>query len=133
MLHYSIIGHMAVFDTREPVAPVSGELCIGVPGRAIVYVNGQEVTPCNGCIRLSVVDLKAVNTVRIRNARGSRRAEGFLWDGAVVTPEGYEPMTLLAELAAVHARETEELEIRLDELESEVAKLKRSVETPLFL
>ncbi len=128
MLNYTVVGKIGLLLDRTPVTFQDGKVVLGLPEHASLLVNGMEIPVLDSIAHIPQHVLHAVNTVRIKDRDGSRRAEGFLWDGRVATPMGYDTADVVHSLVT----ELASMVNRLSQAEENLKAIKAQVEIPLF-
>lgn len=101
MLDYLLLGHgTGVLRVRTPML-AEGDVTVSAPTGATVFWNGKAFSAEGGVATVPAACLRARNTVRIVTADGSYRCEGVGFDGACLTPLGFDRDALLLSLAEV--------------------------------
>lgn len=128
MLDYLLLGRgTGVLRARAPML-AEGDVTVSAPAGATVFWNGKAFPAENGAATVPAACLRARNTVRIVTPDGSYRCEGVGYDGACLTPLGFDRDALLLSLAeaVVSALGT------LDDLAAWVLSERRRREETLF-
>ena len=99
MLDYLLLGSgTGVLRVRTPMR-AEGDVTVSAPIGATVFWNGKAFTADGGVATIPAACLRARNTVRLVTADGSFRCEGVGFDGACLTPLGFDRDALLLSLA----------------------------------
>lgn len=99
MIDYLLFGRgIGVVRSRTPVL-ADGDVTVSAPDGATVFWNGKAFPAVSGTATVPAACLRARNTVRIVTADGSYRCEGIGFDGACLTPLGFDRDAFLLALA----------------------------------
>ena len=99
MLDYLLLRRgIGVLRSRAPMrAP--GDVTIAVPDGATVFWNGKALTAASGTVTVPAACVRSRNAVRIVAGGESYRCEGVGFDGACLTPLGFDRDAVLLALA----------------------------------
>ena len=99
MLDYLLLARgTGVLRARTPLL-AEGDVTVSAPTGATVFWNGKAFPVEGGTATIPAACLRARNTVRIVTPDGSYRCEGVGYDGACLTPLGFDRDALLLSLA----------------------------------
>lgn len=129
MLDYLLPGQgVGILRTRAPQL-AEGGVSVHAPACVTVYWNGRAYAAEDGAAHIPSSALRARNTVRIVTKGGSYRCEGVAYDGACVSPLGYDKDALLLSMAESLTAAL----ATLDDLAAWVLAERRRREDPLFI